>query len=112
MSSQRTPLEDLQLQGDTSNIARARRRSKREAEREITDDTHAEIAKLDGLISDAIEDCRLGPTVGTANKANPSFQNLRHLITCREMLKKGCAPPKKSSNELLADVDKMLEGVN
>jgi hypothetical protein len=34
------------------------------------------------------------------------------LITCREMLKKGCAPPKKSSNQLLAEVDKMLEGVN
>jgi hypothetical protein len=112
VSSPKTSIEDLELSGGGPNLSRALRRKRSEESRELSDDVRTEITKLDELISDALEACGEGHTVGSAQKSNPAFQNLRHLITVREMLKKGVAPPKKSGKQLLADIDKMLEGVN
>jgi hypothetical protein len=113
LSSPKTSIEDLELSGGGPNLSRALRRKRSEESRELTDDARAEISKLDELISDALEACHDGHTVGSAMKANPAFQNLRHLVTVREMLKKGVAPPKKSGRQLLNEMDALLnEDVN
>jgi hypothetical protein len=106
----RTDVKVLELQGANGNLRRALKRESAEAEAPaISPDVKSEIEELNALIAQALKCCRRGATY--KKKSNPAFRQLESLIRCREMLRKGRPPGKKSAAEILADADRVL-GVN
>ena len=108
MAFPRTDIEDLKLQGATSNLRRALKREKDEGEPlEITPDSLSEIETLDALIRQAMRACRRGHTF--RGKRNPAFANLASLMKCRDSISKGQKKSgKRTTAELLAEADKLL----
>ena len=106
MSNARTPLDDLQLQG-SPNLRRALQREEAEENAPpLTAAQQSELDELTQLISLAIKACRRGSTV--KGRRNPAFANLASLIKSRDVLTRGRKPGKKSTQQLLADADKLL----
>jgi hypothetical protein len=100
----RTPIEELELGGNTSNLNRALRR--KQAEIPLTPEQKTEVSQLNELIAQAIKTCRKGHTV--RGQKNPAFSNLVNLVRTRELLLKGKAPSKKSAQDLVDEMDKLL----
>jgi hypothetical protein len=108
MSNPRTPLDELMLSG-SPNIGRALKREKAETDVTLTPDQRSEIEKLDELIALTIKACKKGST--KRGRRNPAFQNLSVLVKTRDLLLKGRKPSKRSTQEILAEADKMM-GIN
>jgi hypothetical protein len=106
--TQKTSLEDLKLQGNTSNLQRAQKRiAKEKAEATpLATDRKSEIAQLDALIAQAMKTCRKGQTRN--KKTNPAFANLASLVKTRTLLLRGEKLPKKSTDDLIRDADAIL----
>jgi hypothetical protein len=105
----RTPIDQLSLQGGT-NLSRALKRQQAEA-RPVASSTRREIGELDGLIAQAIECCKRGHVLGEEGKpkkANPAFHHLVMLTKARALLLKGYDPNKKSSAELIEEIDELI----
>lgn len=105
----RKPIADLELAG-SPNLRRAQKRKQADAEKPpLTIETKNEIAELNGLIQKAMRACRRGQTV--AGKRNPAFGHLATLIKLRRVLSEG-RMPMRPGEDLLAEVDQILKGVN
>jgi len=105
---ERTPLEDLKLQG-SPNLRRSLKRDEAEANAPLAPEAQTEIAQLDELIARAMSACRRGMTF--RGKPNCAFDHLTKLIKARDLLTKG-KRPKKSTADVLADADKFIAGIN
>ena len=99
-----TPIDELELSGNVSNLNRALKRRKNAVP--LTESQKTEVAQLDALIAQAMKCCKRGHTF--RHEKNPAFQNLALLVKTRETLLKGKAPYKKSAKEIMNDVDKLL----
>ena len=99
----RTSLEELDLQGNTSNLNRAKRRDKNAVP--LTEEQKSEVATLDGLIAQAMKTCKRGHTF--AGRKNPAFGHLSSLVKTRELLLRGKRPP-TGTEEAIEDIEKLL----
>jgi hypothetical protein len=110
--TERTSLEDLKLQGNSSNLQRAQKRIAREKVQtlSVTADRKSEIAQLDELIAQALKTCRKGQTRN--KKANPAFANLASLVKTRTLLLRGEKPTKKSTTDLVRQADDIFFGTD
>jgi len=79
---------------------------RKQAETPLTPEQKTEVAQLNELIAQAIKSCRKGNTV--QGKKNPAFAHLAQLVSTREKLLKGKAPSKKSAQDLVDEMDKLL----
>jgi hypothetical protein len=104
--SHRTPIDELKLQGNASNLARAIKREQNDKAAPATGDRKAEIAQLDDLILRAMRSCRKGFT--HRGKSNPAFSHLQLLVRVRESLLRGNKPSKKSTADVVSEADKIL----
>jgi hypothetical protein len=107
--TQRTPIDELKLQGNASNLARAFKREKKDnATPALIGDRKAEITQLDELILRAMKACRKGFTY--RGKSNPAFSHLQTLVRIREQLSRENKPRKKSSADIINAADAILFG--
>lgn len=107
MSNPRTPITELELTG-SPNLGRALKRANEDAP--LTPAQRGELEQIDDLIQRALAACRRGQVV--KGKRNPAFANLAILVRLRQTVSAGRDPEKKSTQELLAEVDRLLTGAN
>jgi hypothetical protein len=104
--TQRTSIENLELQSNASNLARARARIDREKAEAapLAPGRKGEIQQLDELIIAALKACRRQSLKG---KTNPAFQNLSTLVKLRaNMLKEN--PPANSTEDAVSDLKQFI----
>jgi hypothetical protein len=108
----RTPIADLDLTG-SPNLLRARKRMVADAARPpLSREAKSELVQINALIQLAIKGRRHGQSF--KGKRNPAYANLEALMRIRRLLQgsSGSSETQKSTDEILAEADALMEGIN
>jgi hypothetical protein len=108
MGRPRKPIAEILLAGNPGNKTNREIAERIEEEQaELSAAKSDELAAVDELIAQTLVACKRGQTLN--GEPNPAFKNLWTLVKSRELLLKGSKrPARMSTDELLAETDRLL----